>query len=142
MTHVRWLLLRPAAGTPVRITNASHVSWPGVPPPERPMILSIGFEFDVPDAYRMQLSARWRLLETDSTGEPQTYWLRRDLPARESLLQPLAITVPETPGMYELELRLEQVGGTAFDGPRAPSLRLPARVTLPPPSADQRPEIG
>ena len=56
--------------------------------------------------------------------------LARDVPAGERLAQRVALPAPLAPGVYDLELALEQVGGARLGGPAA-VLDLPVEVVPP-----------
>jgi hypothetical protein len=118
----------------VRVLNEGTLTWPASSAPNKPMLLGITLEREVPDTYRVVLSSRWRSAETGEQTEVQEQFLRRDLPPGETLTDVLILTAPQAPGTYELEVRLRQVDGARFDDPRNRVLRTTVSVVEAPPA--------
>src|SRR5262249_28251042 len=82
-----------------------------------------------PPTYTVRVTARWVPRDAPDPGpEIQTFALRRDLPAAETMRDEVRPVAPARPGAYDLELRLEQLGGAAFPDPPGGSLRVPIEV--------------
>lgn len=96
----------------VRLENAGRLAWPVALPP------------NAPGTYAVWLVARWTSLDGRAASAPQAVALRRDVPAGESLLQPLWLAAPPAPGTYALEARLHQAEGATFQGPGNAPLRI------------------
>src|SRR6266481_3427724 len=103
-----------SAGAQVDVRNAGAAPWP----------------VSVPDGaasdYTVRLVARW-YPGSDHDGPlppPQEIALPHDVDPGESIAVNVDVATPSVPGDYELDLRVQQVHGSAFDGPENHPLRL------------------
>ncbi|HKQ17559.1 MAG TPA: hypothetical protein VJS87_03355, partial [Solirubrobacterales bacterium] len=115
----RWLPIT------LRVHNASAASWPAATAPKRPIALHFAFAGG-PDNFPREdtvvLAVHW------SADLQHEIPLRRDLAPGDTIIQPLLLTAPPAPGVYELDVRLEQVGSDAF---QATPLRRTVTVVSP-----------
>jgi len=86
--------------------------------------------------YTVRLVIRWRPLaaEDGHAERPPTTdaELLRDVPANESLAQPVWLMTPADPGPWELEVVLQQIDGARFEGGGNAPLRVPITITAAP----------
>ncbi len=113
----------------VRVRNEGGRTWPVVPPPLTPLTLDGRWGAVFPRDGTVMLVARW--YDVDASGARRTesslvrrHPLRRDVDPAEEIEQLVSLPVPASPGLYELELHVEQVGGAQFTLPgNAPERR-------------------
>ncbi|MBM4269009.1 MAG: hypothetical protein FJ144_20775 [Deltaproteobacteria bacterium] len=117
---------------PLRVRNEGRAPWPAVPAPDHPLGLAGTLATPLPLERLVLLAARWH--PADVPGEPASglrMRLRRDVDPGETIEQPAEIPVPEVPGEYDLEIRIEQKDGARFTDPRNVSVRRRIRVDAP-----------
>jgi hypothetical protein len=89
---------------------------------------------DAPPDYGVHLVARWWPAEGPHTDASMVarhdLALARDVPPREVLRQRTFVPTPPEPGVYHLEIGVEQTGGARFE--RAGNVRVAADVNIVP----------
>ena len=112
----------------LEVTNAGPRTWPVAVASTIPITLDGRWGTVRPLDDTVTAVARWRSLDPgapsgpgaspgDSVPAEQRKRLRRDVDPGETIRQPLHLLLPRVPGWYELEVRLDQVGGADFSGP-------------------------
>jgi hypothetical protein len=117
---------------PLTLSNTGSATWPATPVPRRTLSLQFGLWAPGPLQHLVMLASRWRRLEPDPRpfpAEPSARApVRRDVDPGETISDQVTIAIPAESGLYELEVRLEQVEEAAFDPPESEALRLRVRV--------------